>query len=112
MATEKIANYTEAQVAELVATYTASPTEATVKALAEAMGKTTRSIVAKLAKEGVYQSKAKEAGKRAMLKAEMVTEIAKLVGKSEEVLESLEKATGPALMAVLAALRATQADEA
>lgn len=108
MATEKIANYTEAQVAELKAAYTASPTEATVKALAEAMGKTTRSIVAKLAKEGVYQSKAKEAGKRAMLKAEMVTEIATLVGKSEEVLESLEKATGPALMAVLAALRATK----
>jgi putative heme iron utilization protein len=112
MATEKIANYTEAQVTELVEAYKASPTDVTVKALAEKFGKSTRSIVAKLAKEQVYQSKAKEAGKRAMLKAEMVAEIATLVGKSEEVLESLEKATGPALMAVLAALRAAQADEA
>lgn len=108
MATEKIQNYTEAQVAELVNAYVASPTEATVKALALAMGKSTRSIVAKLAKEGVYQSKAKEPGKRTMLKSEMVAEIAELVGKSEEVLESLEKATGPALMAVLAAIRATK----
>jgi putative heme iron utilization protein len=106
MATEKIANYTAAQVTELKDTYLADKSEATIKALAEKFGKSTRSIVAKLAKEGVYESKAKESGKRAMLKAEMVAEIATLVGKSEEVLESLEKATGPALMAVLIALRA------
>ncbi len=105
MATEKAVNYTEAQVAEMKAEYLAAPTEETVKALAERFGKTTRSIVAKLAKEEVYVSKAKEAGKRAMLKSEMVAEVAKLVGKSEEQLESLEKATGPALMAVLEALR-------
>ncbi len=43
-----------------------------------------------------------------MLKAEMVAEIAKLAGKTEEQLESLEKATGPALMAVLDALREAQ----
>jgi len=106
MATEKIANYTDEQTALIIDTYKATPTEATVKALAEQLGKTVRSIVAKLAREGVYQAKAKTEGKRAMLKSEMVTEIAKLVGKDEEVLESLEKATGPALMAVLVALRA------
>lgn len=106
MATEKIANYTDAQTAEIVSTYTAAPTEATVKDLATKMGKTVRSIVAKLARENVYQAKAKAEGKRAMLKSEMVTEIAKLVGKTDEVMESLEKATGPALMAVLNALRA------
>jgi putative heme iron utilization protein len=110
MATEKIANYTNAQVAEIKEAYLADKSEATVKALAEKLGKSTRSIVAKLAKEGVYQSKAKEAGKRAMLKAEMVSEIAELVGKSEEVLESLEKATGPALMAVLTALRGNRGE--
>jgi len=105
MATEKTVNYTEAQVAELVATYSADKSEATIAALATKMGKSTRSIVAKLAKEGVYQSKAKEAGKRVMLKSEMVAEIAALTGKNEEVLESLEKATGTALMAVLTVLR-------
>lgn len=104
MATEKIVNYTAEQVEEMKAVY--DGTQATVEALATKFNKSTRSIVAKLVKEGVYVSKAKEAGKRAMLKAEMVAEIAKLTGKTDEQLESLEKATGPALMAVLEALRA------
>lgn len=105
MATEKTLNYTPEMTAELVETYKASPSRATVEALAAKLGKSTRSIVAKLSKEGAYVPEAKEAGKRAMLKSEMVAEIAALVGKDEEVLESLEKATGPALMAVLTALR-------
>jgi hypothetical protein len=105
MAAEKIVNYTEAQVTEMRDAYINSPTDEMVKALATKFGKTTRSIVAKLVKEGVYVSKAKESGKRAMLKAEMVAEIAKLTGKNEEQLESLEKATGPALMAVLDTLK-------
>lgn len=107
----KIPNYTEAQVTELVGAYVASPTEATVKAFAEKFAKSTRSIVAKLAKEGVYVSKAKEAGKREMLKAEMVSKIAKALGKTDEQMESLEKATGPALMAVLHALEAAAVAE-
>lgn len=105
MATEKVVNYTAEQTAELVGAYTAEPTEVTVKAFVEKFGKSARSIVAKLAKEKVYVSKAKEAGKREMLKAEMVAEIAAEIGVSEESLESLEKATGPALMKVLHALR-------
>lgn len=105
MTAEKIVNYTAEQTATLVETYTANPTPATVEALAAQFGKTARSVVAKLAKEGVYKAKGKEAGKREMLKSEMVSEIAKLVGRDEEVMESLEKATGPALMAVLKVLR-------
>lgn len=104
MATEKIANYTVEQTAELVNAYVAAPTEATVKAFAEKFGKSARSIVAKLAKEKVYVSKAKEAGKRDMLKSEMVDKIATLVGKTAEQMDSLEKATGPALKAVIEAL--------
>jgi putative heme iron utilization protein len=110
MATEKTVNYTEAQTAELVQAYVATPTDETVKSFAEKFGKTTRSIVAKLAKEKVYVSKAKEAGKRDMLKSEMITKIATLVGKSEEQLESLEKATGVALKAVIEALEARDAE--
>lgn len=107
-ATVKVANYTPAQVTELVEAYQASPTKATVEAFATKFGKTARSIVAKLAKEQVYVSKAKEAGKREMLKAEMVSKIAALVGRNDEQMESLEKATGPALMAVLNTLQAWQ----
>lgn len=102
MTATKIVNYTPEQTEKVKADYLAG---VTVEAIAEAVGKTVRSVRAKLSKEGVYVSKAKEAGKREMLKAEMVAEIAAEIGVSEEVLESLEKATGPALMAVLKALR-------
>ncbi len=102
MATVK---YTDEQVAKAVADYAAGVTP---EAIAAEMGRTVRSVIAKLAREGVYKAKDKEAGKREMLKAEMVAEIAKLVGKTEDQLDSLEKATGPALMAVLVALREAQ----
>lgn len=110
MTAEKTVNYTAEQTKELVEAYKAEPTQATVEAFATKFGKTARSIVAKLSKEQVYKAKAKEAGKREMLKAEMVSEIAKLLNKNEETLESLEKATGPALMAVLEALRVCKAE--
>lgn len=101
MSAEKLVNYTPEMTAELVATYVAEPTEATVANLAEKFGKTVKSVIAKLSREGVYHSKAKEtAGKREMTKAEMVADIAKLVGATDEQLESLEKATGPALRMV------------
>ena len=99
----KVVNYTAEQTAQLVTGYTVEGR--TVEALAEAMGKTVRSVVAKLSKEGVYKSKAKEAGKRVMLKSEMLAELAQLVGASEEALESLEKATGSALLKVLQKLK-------
>ena len=54
-AKEKTVNYTPEQTAELVAAYVADSTEATVSAFAEKLGKTTRSIVAKLSREGVYK---------------------------------------------------------
>ena len=109
MATEKTVNYTEEMTKELVAAYVAAPTEVTVKTFAEKFGRTARSIVAKLAREGVYKAKAKEtAGKRDMLKAEMVEKIADALGEPVEKLESLEKATGAALKLVLGALVSTE----
>lgn len=98
----KVVNYTPEQTAKVVADYQAGMT---VEAIAEAVGKTARSVIAKLSKEGVYVAKGKTAGKRDMLKSEMVAEIAKFVGKTDEQVESLEKATGPALMAVLTQLK-------
>lgn len=98
----KVVSYTPEQTAKVVADYRAGMT---VEAIAEAVGKTARSVIAKLSKEGVYVAKGKTAGKRDMLKSEMVSEIAKLVGKTDEQVESLEKATGPALMAVLTQLK-------
>lgn len=96
-------NYTPELTTEIVAKYTAGTA---VETIATEAGRTVRSVVAKLSKEGVYVSKKSQlAGKREMLKAEMVTEISTLVNVPEEILESLEKATGPALRIVLEALR-------
>jgi hypothetical protein len=102
MSEVKVANYSAEQVEVIKTGYAAGET---VEVLAQKVGKTARSVIAKLSKEGVYKAKTKEAGKREMLKAEMVAAIAAEVGVPEEVLESLEKATGPALMAVLKTLR-------
>ena len=103
MSAEKVANYSAEQTERLKAGYLAGET---VEALASELGKTVRSVVAKLSREGVYKAKEKVAGKREMKKSEMVAKIAELTGATEEQLESLEKATGPALMAVLKALEA------
>ena len=86
-------NYTPEQTATLVAGYQAGET---VEALANRLGKSTRSIVAKLSREGVYQAKTKAVGTR-VTKAQLVSLIALKVGASEEVLESLEKAIHQAL---------------
>ncbi len=108
MATEKIVNYTEAQTAELVKAFTDAPTKETVAALAEKFGKTTRSIVAKLAREGVYKSEAKASAGKGATKADTVAKIAALAGVAVKDLESLEKATAPALNTVLKALTEAQ----
>lgn len=47
--------YTETETKTLVETYAAKPTQETVQELAVLLGKTTRSIVAKLSREGVYK---------------------------------------------------------
>ncbi len=80
MSVVKVANYSPEVTSALVEAYKAGET---VEALASKFGKSARSVVAKLSKEGVYHAKAKEAGKREMLKAEMVAEIAEIVGVNE-----------------------------
>ena len=101
MATEKIVNYTAAQVTELVSAYSAEPTKATVEKFAAAFAKSTKSIVPAFWRRKVVHLHTKAAGaKHDATRAELVAEIAKLVGSKD--LESLEKATGPALKAVLA----------
>jgi hypothetical protein len=89
MNTEKTQNYTEAQTQELVAGYLAGET---VEALATQLGKSTRSIVAKLSREGVYKAKTKASGQPRVKKADLVETLALACGVPSEVFESLEKA--------------------
>jgi len=93
MATAK--NYTDEQVSYMVKEYQANPTRDTVDTLAEELGKNARSVIAKLSREGVYvtQPRVTKRGEPIIKKAELVSEIATILGVDEEQIATLEKAT-------------------
>ena len=70
-------NYTEDMVAEMTKAYQANPTRETVEELASKFGKTVRSIIAKLSREGVYvaQPRVTKSGEPVVRKAELVAQI-------------------------------------
>lgn len=110
MSAVKVSKYTDAQIAEMVDAYSQAPTIETVQLIAEKFDKNINSVIAKLAKEKVYISKSRKVnGKREMLKSELVSEIAKFLFVDEDRLESLEKATSPALSLLLTQLRKNSA---
>jgi|TARA_Y100000015_G_C2347204_1_gene68830 response regulator RpfG family c-di-GMP phosphodiesterase len=88
-------NYTEEMVAQMTEQYTANPTRDTVDNLAREFGKTTRSIIAKLSREGVYvaQPRTTKTGEPIVSKAELVSEVATILGVEVDDIASLEKAT-------------------
>ena len=94
MTTEKIVSYTVEQAEQLVAQYLAGEA---VEAIALAMGKSVRSVIAKLSREGVYVAKAKGQSVGRTTKAVMVAAIAAHFGADVAVMSSLEKASHEAL---------------
>jgi len=80
--TEAVKNYTEEMVDAMVADYQANPTPDTVAALATEFNKSTRSIVAKLVREGVYkaQPRAVAAKVAVVRKADLVATINEALG--------------------------------
>ena len=75
MATAK--NYTEEMVASMTEAYQANPSRDTVDSLAQQFGKTTRSIIAKLSREGVYvaQPRTTKTGEPVISKSQFVVAI-------------------------------------
>ena len=102
-ATAKPVNYTPEQTTLLVEAY---KTGTTVEQIAQELGKSTRSVVAKLSREGVYQPKTKTKGETRVKKAELVDRLAALCEVAPEVFESLEKANYEVLELLLAKLEA------
>lgn len=94
--TDKTANYTDAQLAQAVQAYKDGQT---IESIAHTLGKSTRSVVAKLAREGVYVAKAKATATR-VTKAMLIAVIADKTGVSTETLATLEKANHEALEAL------------
>ena len=70
-------NYTDDMVASMTEQYVANPTRETVEALAQEFGKSVRSIIAKLSREGVYvaQPKVTQTGEPVVRKAELVAQL-------------------------------------
>ena len=68
-------NYTDEMVAQMTEAYQAEPTRETVDMLAKKLGKSVRSIIAKLSREGVYvaQPKVTKTGEPVVRNAELVS---------------------------------------
>lgn len=108
----KAVNYTDEQTAKAKADYLANPTKETVEALAKAFGKTTRSIVAKLSREGVYKKaeRVTKAGEPIVQKDALVKHICEFAGINEDVADSLEKVNKQVLVNVIAAFKSRDAE--
>ena len=94
-------NYTDEMVNAMVADYENDPTPDTVAKLSLELGKTTRSIVAKLVREGVYKAapRVTKTGAPVIHKAELVAQIQTAVGVE---LPTLTKASKQDLELLLA----------
>jgi uncharacterized protein (DUF1501 family) len=106
MATTKTVNYTADQTAELVKAYTEKPEKATVEAFAVKFGKTAKSVVAKLSREGVYKKAeyVSKNGEKPMKKDTVADQIGAALGMTEAEIESLTKANKTALAKIAAAV--------
>lgn len=100
---EKNVNYTPEMTAKMVADYTAG---VTVETIAESVGKTVRSVVAKLSREGVYRKKeyVSKTGEKPVKKDSVADAIGAVLGMSEGEIDSLAKANKSALNKIFAAL--------
>jgi hypothetical protein len=87
-------NYTDEMVDAMVADYQDNPTKDTVVKLSTKFGKTTRSIVAKLVREGVYVAapRVTKTGAPVVRKADLVVQIQNAVGQELPTLEKASKA--------------------
>ena len=90
----EVSAYTPEQVKVIVNGYL---TGETVEQLAETSGKNVRSVIAKLAREGVYIAKPKKESTARPTKEEMLISICIEMGLDPKQLQSFEKATYPAL---------------
>lgn len=101
--TNKAVNYTTEQTADAIAQYA---TGASIDAIATALGKSTRSVIAKLSREGVYKAKEykTKTGGTVIAKETFVELIANALNVDTEKLGGLEKANKATLEIIYKAL--------
>lgn len=98
--TVKAVNYTVEQTEKMTTDYLAG---ITVEAIALALGKTARSVVAKLSREKVYVAKtyATKTGEAVVKKDELADKIGAYLGATEAEIESLTKVNKTMLKKIL-----------
>lgn len=86
-------NYTEEQVQYMKDLYSANPTRETVENLSKEMGKSVKSIIGKLSREGVYKRTVykTKTGEDPITKKELVENIADILDIKAEWIVGLEK---------------------
>lgn len=101
--TVKAPNYTPEQATKMVADYKAG---VTVETIADALGKSVKSVVAKLSREGVYKAKTyvSKTGEPVAKKDDTADAIGAVLKLSENDTSSLAKANKVALRAIFKAL--------
>jgi hypothetical protein len=106
--TAKAVNYTPEQTLKMVADYQAG---ITVEAIASELGKSVRSIVAKLSREKVYVAKTytSKTGEAVVKKDTVADYIGEALGLTEADTESLTKANKVALKAIADFIKAEKA---
>ena len=111
MSKEKVVNYTPEQTAMLKAEYLANPDKKHMEAIAASIGKTYRSVVAKLTREGVYKKAeyVTKNGAKPVFKDATANEIGEMLGLSDAETDSIAKANKSALMKVLTHLKVAKA---
>lgn len=92
-------SYTEQITKELIEAYEDDPTRETVEELADKYGKSIKSIIGKLSREGVYRREVyrSKTGELPVTKIEIVNNIANALGIEPESLVGLEKSPKAAL---------------
>lgn len=100
---EKTINYTPEQTAQMVSDYQSG---VSVEDIAQNMGKTIRSVIAKLSREGVYRKKeyTNKSGERPIKKDTHADAIGAILRLSEGEIDSLTKANKSALVKIFTAL--------
>ena len=104
--------YTAEQTSELVSAYSANPSAEVVATFAEKFGKTVKSVVAKLSREGVYKKKEyiSKTGEKPVKKDALANEFQDVFKLTEAEADSLTKANKTALAKILNAYKAIVAD--
>ena len=106
-------NYNDQQTQYMILEYTKNPTPETVEKIAAFLEKSSKSIIGKLSREGVYQRAVytSKTGETPVTKADLVCNIAENLGIEVEDLVGLDKSPKTALKALELATGTMQAEE-